>query len=109
MTNETGIQPTEYKVLIFPKPVESKIGSILLPDMTKDSEKYATVEGSIVAVSPLAFTYARQDEWDEAGATKPRAGDRVIYAKYAGVRVKGKDGQEYLLVNDKDIVATVEE
>jgi co-chaperonin GroES (HSP10) len=108
--NTTGINPTEFKVLIAPKPVEEKIGSIIMPDQFKDSEKYATVEGHIIAASPLAFTYARQDEWDEAGAVKPKAGDRVLYAKYAGVRVKSpKDGQEYLLINDKDLVATVEE
>lgn len=110
MTNTTGIQPTEFKVLIAPKPVEEVTkGGIILSTQTTDSEKYATVEGAIVAVSPLAFTYASQPEWDTAGAIKPKAGDRVIYAKYAGVRVKGKDGQEYLLVNDKDIVATIEE
>lgn len=108
--NPTGIQPTEYKVLISPKDAESVTkGGIIIPTSTQESEKYASVEGAIVAVSPLAFTYARQDEWDDAGAVKPKAGDRVIYAKYAGVRVKGKDGGEYLLVNDKDIVATVED
>lgn len=111
MINTTGIQPTEYKVLIAPKSSETVTkGGIILIDQTVESEKYASVEGTIVAASPLAFTYASQAEWDEAGAVKPRAGDRVIYAKYAGVRVKSpKDEQEYLLINDKDLVATIEE
>lgn len=107
MTNQTGIHPTEYKVLIAPKPVEERSkGGIIIPDMTKDSEKYASIEGRIVAISHLAFTYATPDEW---GAHKPKAGDQVLYAKYAGVRVKGKDGKEYVLVNDKDICATIDE
>ena len=107
MTNNTGIMPTEFKVLIKPKDVEEKTaGGIIIPDTTKDSEKYATVEGTIVDISHLAFTYASEEEW---GDRKPKPGQRVIHAKYAGVRVKGKDGQEYLLANDKDIVATIEE
>jgi co-chaperonin GroES (HSP10) len=105
MRNQTGILPTEYKVLIAPKPVEEKVGSIIIPDATKESEKYAQIEGQIIAVSHLAFTYATAEEW---GDHKPKPGDRVLYAKYAGVRVKGKDGKEYVLVNDKDICAVVE-
>lgn len=103
--NTTGIRPTEFKCLIAPKPVEDKVGSIIIPDATKESEKYAQIEGQIVAMSHLAFTYATADEW---GEHKPKPGDRVLYAKYAGVRVKGKDGKEYVLVNDKDICAVVE-
>jgi len=107
VTNPTGIIPTEFKVLVAPKPVEEKIGSIIIPDMSKDAEKYATVEGTIIDISHLAFTYATETEWD---GHKPKAGQRVIYAKYAGVRIKSpKDGREYLLINDKDIVATIEE
>lgn len=108
MKNTTGIQPTEFKCLILPKPVEEVTkGGIILATQTADSEKYATVEGTIIAVSHLAFTYATEAEWD---GKKPRTGDRAIYAKYAGVRVKSpKDGLEYLLINDKDLVATIEE
>jgi co-chaperonin GroES (HSP10) len=106
--NTSGIVPTEFKVLIRPKEVEEKsAGGIIIPDMKKDAEKYATIEGTIVAISHLAFTYATAEEW---GDQKPRAGQRVIFAKYAGVRTKGpRDGVEYLLVNDKDVVATVED
>lgn len=106
--NQTGILPTEFKVLIAPKSAEEVTkGGIIIPDMTKDAEKYATVEGTIIDVSHLAFTYATKAEWD---GHKPKPGQRVIYAKYAGVRVKSpKDGQEYLLLNDKDVVATIED
>lgn len=109
MKNASGITPTEFKVLIDPKPVEKKIGSIIIPETTQESEKYAQIEGRIVAVSPLAFSYASPDEWKAAGAKKPGPGDVVLYAKYAGVRVKGKDGKEYLIVNDKDLTATIED
>ena len=103
----SGINPTEFKVLILPKPVEEKTaGGIIIPVDKAEKEKYATMEGRIVAISHLAFTYATPEEWADK---KPKPGDAVLYAKYAGVRHKGRDGQEYLLVNDKDIVATIEE
>jgi co-chaperonin GroES (HSP10) len=106
VTNTSGIVPTEFKVLILPKEVEEVTkGGIILAKQTTETEKYATIEGEIIAMSHLAFTYATADEW---GNNKPRPGQRVIFAKYAGVRHKAKDGKEYLLVNDKDIVATVE-
>lgn len=104
--NPSGITPTEFKCLIEPKPVEEKRGSIIIPDSTKESEKYAQIEGRIIAVSHLAFSYATAEEW---AGNKPKPGDLVLYAKYAGVRVKGKDGKEYVLTNDKDVCALIEE
>lgn len=110
ITNPSGILPTEFKVLIDPIPVEKKtIGGIIIPETTQESEKFAQIKGRIVAVSPLAFSYASKEEWVAAGAEKPKPGDLVLYAKYAGVRTKGKDGKEYVLANDKDVVALIDE
>lgn len=106
MINKSGIYPTEFKCLVEPKPVEIKTkGGIILPDQTAESEKFAALEGRIVAMSHLAFSYATPEEW---GEKKPRPGQQILHAKYAGVRVKGKDGNEYLLVNDKDVVALLD-
>jgi co-chaperonin GroES (HSP10) len=107
--NLSGIFPTEYKVLISPEKVDEKIGSIIVPQSKQEHDKYAQIKGRIVAVSPLAFSYATEAEWAAAKAQKPSPGQLVLYGKYAGVHTKGKDGQDYLLVNDKDIAALVEE
>ncbi len=40
-------------------------------------------------------------------AMKVKAGDKVIYSKYAGNEVK-IDGQEYIIVRQSDIYAVVE-
>lgn len=107
--NPTGIRPTEYKVLVKPKAAEEVTkGGIIIPTSTTDSEQFAQTEGTIVAQSPLAHSYATEDEWKAAGATKPKPGDRILYAKFAGVWVKGKDEQKYLLIQDKDICATID-
>jgi co-chaperonin GroES (HSP10) len=104
--NASGILPTEFKVLIEPDAVEEvSKGGIIIPVEKVDKDKYATTDGTIVAISHLAFTYATDAEWD---GHKPKAGDRVAFAKYAGARRKGKDGKDYLLINDKDVVAIIE-
>jgi chaperonin GroES len=101
--NESGILPSEFKVLIAPKTVEEKTkGGIIIPDQTKERDQFAQMEGVLVAISPLAFTYA---DWNDA--SPPKVGDRVLFAKYAGANVTGKDGKEYRIANDKDIAAVL--
>lgn len=91
-------------MLIEPKRVDEKSkGGIIIPDEAKDREQFAQMEGTLVARSPLAFTY---DDWP-AGCNAPGVGDRVLFAKFAGAKVTGKDGKEYRLVNDKDIAAVL--
>lgn len=99
----SGITPVEFNVLILPNAVEEVTkGGIIRPVETLDKDKYAQMEGRIVAVSPLAFTYVTESEWN---GQKPGVGDRIIIAKYAGTRVKGDDGVEYVLMKDRDVTA----
>ena len=98
----TGIRPVEYKVLIKPDAVEEKTaGGIYLPHQAQEKEKYAKAEGVIVAVGAIAFT---DPDWLD----RPKVGDRVLYDKYAGAMVKGADGADYRLINDKEIGAVLE-
>lgn len=100
--NPSGIYPTEFNVLVKQKEVEETTkGGIIIPIEKVEKNKFAEMEGTLIAVSPLAFSYER---WPEE-ARKPAPGDKVIIAQYSGVRVKGKDGAEYLLTKDKDITA----
>ncbi len=103
VSNPSGIRPVEFKVVILPKAVEEKIGSIIVPVEKQERDKYATMEGVIVAVSERSFSEA--DIW---GSNPPKAGDRVLFAKFAGLRRQGKDGKDYLVCNDKDVVAVLE-
>jgi chaperonin GroES len=95
----SGIDPIEYKVLVRPKTAANKTaGGIMLPEVVVEKDQHASMEGTVCAVSPLAFSY-------EDGAPKAKPGDTVIFARYSGINVKGCDGAEYRLMNDKDIVA----
>ncbi|WP_299477016.1 hypothetical protein [uncultured Paracoccus sp.] len=96
--NLSGIDPLEYKVLVLPEKVEEKTkGGILLPDEVKERDQHAAMCGKLVAMSPLAFSY-------EENAPKPDVGDTLIFARYAGVIIKGADGLDYRIMNDKDVV-----
>jgi co-chaperonin GroES (HSP10) len=101
-----GIVPVEFKVVVRPVKVSdtfaTKSGITLYkPIETKDQEQASTMEGDLVAISPLAFTY---EEWP-AGFDKPAVGERVIFARYAGATAIGDDGEELRIMNDKDIMA----
>ena len=101
MENKSGLKPVEYKVLILPKKVEEKTaGGIFIPDSAKTKEEFQRSEGVIVAFGPIAFT---DPNWLE----HPQVGDSVLYDKYAGSLVTGKDGETYRLINDKEIGAVI--
>lgn len=98
-----GMIPVEFNCIVFPEPIEEKIGSLYRANVTKDADEMAQTRGRLVVISPLAFNY---DNWPD-GARKPKAGDIVWYGKYAGVLVTGKDGREFRILKDKDIGAIV--
>ncbi len=102
--NTSGVYPTEFKVLILPVEVSDKIGSVFLPDEFKSREQFAQMEGVLVALAPLAFTY---DKWEGIEDMKPKVGDKVLFAKFAGFEYKGRDGKKYRVVNDKDVSAVL--
>ena len=104
MTNESGISPIEYNVLLKQDAVDQKTkGGLIKPDEVLDRDKHGQTRGTIVAVSPMAFTF---DDWPH-GVEKPKPGDKVAIAKHAGTFLTGNDGEEYRVVKDKDIVAVI--
>lgn len=112
--NPSGILPTEFKVLVRPDDSEDemlaqyktlKASGFKFADDAKERHDFAAVTGRLIAVSPVAFTYETFPE----GTRLPKPGDKVVIAKYAGVMIKGKDGVDYRIVNDKDVCAILEE
>lgn len=105
MKNESGIRPIEFNCVIAQDAIsERTAGGLMKPQESLDRERFAQTKGTLIAASPMAFTY---DEWPD-GAQPPRPGARVIFARHSGVFVEGTDGKEYRVVKDKDIVAVME-
>ena len=100
-----GIKATNFNVLVA-LPGQDRItpGGIIIPDNISDRDRLSQIEGRLVSVSPVAFDNAHYPE-----GTKPKEGDAVMFAKFAGVVIEGKDGKEYRLLLDKDITAVIEE
>lgn len=92
-----NIKPLADRVVVAPlESTEEKVGSIYIPDTAKEKPQ----EGEVVAVGPGRT---------EDGKVVPMAvkvGDRVLYGKYAGTEIK-KDGKDYLIVRESDILAIV--
>lgn len=88
-----GIKPLGSRVVIKMVEAEEKTKSgIVLPGQAKEQPQMAEV----VAVGP-----GTEEEKMELSA-----GDKVIFAKYVGTDVK-YDGQEYTIIEQKNILAIV--
>jgi len=87
--------------------VSNKVGMIEIPEMVES--RMAAVELKAIVVSVGSEAWADEVSWWQWWK-KPRAkpGDTVLVTKYAGIMVRGNDGKQYRLVNDRDIFCGVE-
>ena len=96
--SKTKLQPLGDRVVIKPMAREEMTKSgIVLPDTAKEKPQ----EGMILAVGPGAF-----DADGKRTAMDVKVGQKVLYGKYAGTEFK-LDGDELLIVSQKDILAVV--
>jgi chaperonin GroES len=91
-------RPLHDRVLLRRVEPEAKtIGGILIPDTAQEKP----MEGEIVAVGPGAR--------GADGKVHPldlRAGDRVLFAKWAGTEVR-LDGEELMIMGESDVIGIV--
>lgn len=98
--NKSGIFPTGGHLLVLPRKVEEVTsGGIIILEDTRDKEQQAATVGMLVAVGDSA--------WKDIDDGMPWAaiGDKVSYSRYAGVAMTGQDDQDYILINDNDVLA----
>lgn len=87
------------RVLIKPLEAEEKTAAgIVLPDTAKEKPQ----QGEVIAVGP-----GRLLDNGERVKMEVKAGDRVLYARYAGTELKQGD-TKYLVLSERDILAVVE-
>ncbi len=92
------IKPLGDRVVIKVLEKEQKtLSGIVLPDTAKEKPQ----EGEIVAVGT-----GKVLDNGQRVALEVKAGDKVIFSKYAGTEVK-IDGQEYLILSERDILAII--
>lgn len=92
------IQPlADYVVAQAEKAASKTASGLYLPDNAQEKPKTAKV----VAVGP-----GKVGDDNERIKMTVKVGDRIIYKSYSTTEVK-HDGQEYILVREEDILATV--
>ena len=93
------IRPLADKVLVQRLDAETKTaGGIVLPDSAKEKPQ----RGKIVSVGEGALL-------DDGTRKKVQVkkGQNVLFTSYAGTEIK-REGKEYLIMNESDIMAVIE-
>lgn len=73
---KVDVQPCRYSVIVELDPVNNKVGSIIMPDDTREREQFAATRATLLAVGGNAF-----EDWQ---GVIPKPGDRVLMKKYPG-------------------------
>jgi chaperonin GroES len=93
------IRPLQDRIIVKRVAEEEKTkGGIIIPDTAKEKP----LEGKVIAVGNGRVL--------EDGKIRPldiKAGDRVLFGKYAGTEVK-IDGEDHLILKEDDVVGIVE-
>lgn len=96
---EIGVRPLHDRILVRRTAEEEKtVGGLFIPDTAKEKPQ----KGEIIATGKGRVT--------EDGKILPlevKAGDKVLFGKYAGTELK-IDGQEFLMMREEDILGIVQ-
>ena len=93
------IRPLNDRVLVIREEEEQKsAGGIIIPDTAKEKPQ----RGKIVAAGP-----GKMGEDGKRVPLEVKAGDRVLFSKYAGTDIK-LDGVEHVFMREDDILSIVE-
>jgi co-chaperonin GroES (HSP10) len=104
--NDCGIKPAGHRVLVKPDEyMKSYQGVIEMPPNLKDRSQNAMTAGSVVSVGKTAY----QERGFGNGVAWCAPGDRVMFSRYGGTQIKGKDGGTYRIVADEDILALLDD
>lgn len=94
----TSLKPLGDRVVVKPKAKEETTKSgLVLPDTASEKPQ----EGQVLSVGP-----GRVLENGKRVEMEVKAGDTVLFAKYAGTEVK-LDGEDYLVIRESDLLAIV--
>ncbi len=98
MVNESGIIPLGHRLVVLPDSVEEKTESgLVLVRETTGREEMAQVRGVVVSVGDGCWADTPSKAWCVEG-------DRVVFGKYAGIKIIGADKQAYRILNDLDVI-----
>ncbi len=93
------IRPLHDRILVKRVEEETKTkGGIIIPDSAKEKP----FEGEVISVGK-----GRKTEDGKVVALDVKAGDRILFSKYAGSDIK-IDDVEYLIMREEDVLGIIE-
>ena len=97
-------EPTGWRLLVLPFKMKEKTkGGIIITDDVVERAQVASTCGLVLSVGPDAY----KDKKRYPDGPWCKKGSWIIFARYAGSRIK-IDGGEVRLLNDDEVLATVE-
>ena len=97
-------KPTGWRILVLPFKMKDKTkGGIVLAETTLEKQQVASQCGLVLAMGSQC--YKDKERYPEGQWCK--VNDWVMFARYAGSRIK-IDGGEIRLLNDDEILATID-
>ena len=93
-----NLKPLQDRVLVERvEAMEKSAGGLFIPDTAKEKPQ----EGKVVAVGK-----GKRREDGSVSALDVKAGDRILFSKYAGSDVT-IDGKEYIIMREDDILGVL--
>ena len=97
-------QPTGWRMLVLPFKMKDKTkGGVILAEDTLERQQVASQVGLVMAMGPQC--YKDKERYPEGPWCKEK--DWVMFARYAGSRIK-IEGGEMRLLNDDEVLATID-
>ena len=97
-------QPTGWRMLVLPFKMKDKTkGGVILAEDTLERQQVASQVGLVMAMGPQC--YKDKERYPEGPWCKEK--DWIMFARYAGSRIK-IEGGEMRLLNDDEVLATID-
>ena len=97
-------QPTGWRIMVLPFKMKEKTkGGLVLAETTLEKQQVASQCGLVLAMGPQC--YKDKERYPEGPWCK--VNDWVMFARYAGSRIK-IEGGEIRLLNDDEVLATID-
>ncbi|MBA3719348.1 MAG: co-chaperone GroES [Nocardioidaceae bacterium] len=95
-----NIKPLEDRIVVQALDAEETTASgLVIPDTAKEKPQ----EGKVLAVGPGRFN----EDGDARVPLDVSIGDVVVFSKYGGTEIK-YDGEDYLILSARDVLAVVD-
>ena len=97
-------EPTGWRLLVLPFKMKEKTkGGLMLAETTLEKQQVASQVGLVMAMGPDCY----KDKERYSDGPWCKVNDWIMFARYAGSRIK-IEGGEMRLLNDDEVLATID-